>query len=111
MKKGLSVDVFCNASGNDFTLNGVSLKNDKLILLGSGVAGVFSPDESTPAVLLNVRNIYGNEYLSALPCDFEGKVLDGQWAFGGNFIYTSDSRFPSKQPIPVHDRDLRKENH
>ena len=24
--------------------------------------------------------------------------------FGGNFIYTSDSRFPSRAPIQVHDR-------
>ncbi len=24
--------------------------------------------------------------------------------FGGNFVYTSDSRFPSPQPIKVHDR-------
>ena len=24
--------------------------------------------------------------------------------FGGNFVYTSDSRFPSDYPIPVHDR-------
>jgi hypothetical protein len=24
--------------------------------------------------------------------------------FGGHFIYTSDSRFPSEQPIHVHDR-------
>ena len=24
--------------------------------------------------------------------------------FGGNFVYTSDSRFPSDYPIPIHDR-------
>jgi hypothetical protein len=24
--------------------------------------------------------------------------------FGGNFIHTSDSRFPSSAPIAVHDR-------
>jgi len=24
--------------------------------------------------------------------------------FGGNFIYTSDSRFPNKYPIAIHDR-------
>ena len=108
--RGLSVNVFVDSNGGDFTLGGVSSDHNNLILLGESVAGVFSPDENTPAVALNVRNIYVNEYLSALPCDFEGKVLDGQWAFGGNFIYTSDSRFPSKQPIPVHDRDLRKEN-
>lgn len=24
--------------------------------------------------------------------------------FGGNFVYTSDSRFPVRHPIPIHDR-------
>jgi hypothetical protein len=33
-------------------------------------------------------------------------LLDsGKWTmFGGNFVYTSDSRFPSNSPIAVHDR-------
>ena len=29
----------------------------------------------------------------------------GRWSMaGGNFVYTSDSRFPSEAPISVHDR-------
>ena len=108
--KGLSVNVFVDSNGGDFTLGGVSSDHNNLILLGESVAGVFSPDENTPAVLLVERVIYGNAYLSVVPCDSDGRKLDGQWAFGGNFIYTSDSRFPSKQPIPVHDRNMNKEN-
>ena len=41
-------------------------------------------------------------YVHAEPVDKpEGKVGP---MFGGNFIYTSDSRFPNDYPIPVHDR-------
>jgi hypothetical protein len=40
--------------------------------------------------------------LRAVPRD----VLEsGKWyMFGGNFIYTSDSRFPTKEPIKIFDR-------
>ena len=108
--RGLSVNVFVDSNGGDFTLGGVSSDHNNLILLGDRVAGVFSPSEEIPAVLLVERVIYGNTYLSAVPCDSEGEKLAGQYAFGGNFIYTSDSRFPSKQPIPIHDRNMNKEN-
>ena len=39
----------------------------------------------------------------ARPVDDEGNVKQGGM-FGGNYIKTSDSRFPVTSPIPVHDR-------
>jgi hypothetical protein len=55
------------------------------------------------------RDLAGiGEYLHAEPVDGErdarreGKTVGPM--FGGNFVYTSDSRFPNKYPIPVHDR-------
>lgn len=49
------------------------------------------------------RNIGGKEYVNLRPSD-AGKA----WTmFGGNFAWTSDSRFRqsvSEQPLPVHDR-------
>lgn len=39
----------------------------------------------------------------ARPFDMNGNILKGGM-FGGNYITTSDSRFPTTAPIPVHDR-------
>jgi hypothetical protein len=56
---------------------------------------VFEPSEDAPAVEL--RTLGG--VLSAKPAE------DPRWwMFGGCFIYTSDSRFPSHAPIALHDR-------
>ena len=55
------------------------------------------------------RNLFGGEYLHVEP-RINGKTLcpDG-WIggmMGGNFVYSSDSRFRqiSPYPLPVHDR-------
>jgi hypothetical protein len=47
------------------------------------------------------RNLFGREHLHAEPIDPPTGV---GWMAGGNFIWTSDSRFPSDYPIAVHDR-------
>lgn len=41
----------------------------------------------------------------AVPVDQNGQeILLGHRMFGGTFVYSSDSRFPEKYPVPLHDR-------
>lgn len=90
--KGLMVNVYRSGQG-DSTNGGVSSKSDALLLYGEGVAEVFEHRPGLPVVKLIKRTIFGKERIQA-----ENNM------FGGNFIYSSDSRFPSQYPIPVHDR-------
>jgi hypothetical protein len=64
---------------------------------------IFNAEDDAPAVVIRKRG----GYLSAVPADPEtGQPKPGWWMNGGNFIYTSDSRFTAinPYPIPVHDR-------
>ena len=108
--KGLSVYVYKNTNHGDCTLNGISSKFSNLIILptestriaGINIPGIFSPHEDCPGIYIFHRPQFND--LIACP-DIEygaGKVW---WMFGGNFIYTSDGRFPSKNPIKVFDRN------
>lgn len=85
----------------DCTNGGVTSKTDHCILFFRDGDGV--PDEinGQPVLILSRRTIGGREHLSAvppMPHSGSGPM------FGGNFIYSCDSRFPSEYPIPVHDR-------
>lgn len=65
----------------------------------------YEPTLDAPGVKLVRRNIYGKPYIHAEP------IEPGFYAFGGRFIYTSDSRFSeiNQYPIPLHDRDMSME--
>lgn len=68
--------------------------------------GVFEPHAEMPAVKLVTRELFRGTYTHAEPADRE----PGEYfAFGGSFIYSSDSRFPTKYPIPLHDRRMNLE--
>lgn len=79
-------------------VNGV----DEVTVLDDAINGPFEPNEKAPAVRLIRRMIGGTEYIHAVPFGFK----DHEGMFGGNFIYTSDSRLRNvcQYPIPVHDR-------
>jgi len=49
------------------------------------------------------RNIRGREYLHAVEVGVSKPGHNGPM-MGGNFIHSSDSRFPSDYPIAIHDR-------
>jgi hypothetical protein len=100
--KGLLVFVLRHADGTDCTNGGITSKVSKAILVGDGIPEIFTPNEDAPALRLVRRNIDG-EYLHAEPVEGKDAKRVG-WMTGGNFIYTSDARFPSRQPISVHDR-------
>jgi len=106
--RGLSVDIYRSASFGDCSNNGVTARYNEAILIGDGVTGPEEVDLDNPPenvfllVQRDIRNV--GEYLHAEPLDghYGG---GGKWyMFGGNCIYTSDSRFPNSYPIKVHDR-------
>lgn len=106
--KGLPCSVFVNKEYGDCSNRGVTSRVKSVILLDpAGVSatplpGVFEPTDDCPALVLKEKNLFGNPYYYAVPIDL---ARGGQCVmFGGAFIYTSDSRFPSRQPIAVHDR-------
>lgn len=99
--KGLIVRVYKTDLG-DATNGGPSSKFSSFTLIDPMIEGPFEPSDNIPELVLVRRQLGGSEYIHAVPASLAGK----QTMFGGNFIYTSDSRFSvvSKYPIPVHDR-------
>jgi hypothetical protein len=81
---------------------GPSKTHDTMLLIGIGIPELFTAGDM-PIVKLVRRSIGGNEYLHAEPIEPCPSHRRGYMA-GGNFIYTSDSRFPNRYPIAVHDR-------
>lgn len=106
--KGLWVSVYRDASMSDSTNGGVSGYQDRFVLLGTN--GPFEADnekEGNMALTL-VPGPFGTTR-AVMANDETGEAIDGPPGevgpmFGGNFIYSSDSRFPSDTPIKVFDR-------
>ena len=101
--KGLHCDVLrAKYDGVDCTNGGISSKHDTFVLVGLGQeAQVFEPSKDAPALKLVKRIISGEVYLHAEPVNSPKGV---GWTFGGNFLHTSDGRFPNRYPIAIHDR-------
>lgn len=106
--KGLLVWVYRNNSFGDCSANGISSRHDSFILCGEDVDEIFEVKDCTPALMLVKRELQhtndkkGEYYIHAVPV-INGKLkINGM--FGGNFVYSNDSRFPSYSPIPIHDR-------
>ena len=106
--KYLSVYIYRNDS--DCTNGGVSANKNRLSFAGPGVEGPFEIEKNEIYLGLVIRNLFGETYLHVDPM-INGKKYKpfndsvGPM-FGGNFIYSSDSRFRfvSNYPIPIHDR-------
>jgi len=76
---------------------GVSSKTDMVTLVGIGLSP-YEPTAECPAIKLVERNGYAHAEPVEQPVGLVGPM------FGGTFIYSSDSRFPGKYPIALHDR-------
>lgn len=110
----LNVQVLYTTYGgtiSDCTNGGVTSKNERVILVPEGCTAEQIADLKATATLpiLKVvrRNIGGREYLHAEPIDAPGRNPIGSWMAGGNFVYSSDSRYSqwvAQYPISVHDR-------
>lgn len=102
MKKALSLEVFRTARLGDCTNNGISSQFHSVLLIHPegyiDVADDGSNHLGLPVVEIETK-IGGYKCLK--------QVGDTRWLmFGGNFAYTSDSRFReiNAYPLPIHDR-------
>lgn len=96
--RGLRCYIYRPAHG-DCSNGGLSGRVNEVTLVGDGIPRIFAPTADAPDVELG--SILGS--LHARPA---GGVVPGMVGpmFGGCFIYSSDSRFPSSAPIALHDR-------
>ena len=108
--KGLLVSVFRAAHGQDCTNNGVSSRFNTLIAASIYVGEIPEVFPSLPDSSNVVIVAYRGQFKDwvAYPVTPDGEILT-RGMFGGNFIYTSDSRLAeftgfSLAPIPVFDR-------
>ena len=102
INKGLPVNVF--RTNYDCTANGISSNQNRLILIGENIVELFEANkDNSNVVKLIKRKIGEKEYLHCEPISKRPESCNGPM-FGGNFIYTSDSRFPNDYPIAIHDR-------
>lgn len=100
--KGLLVYVYSCGFVDSFS----PIKEAKqVIIVDSNVPEIFEASEEHPPVRIVKRFLFGREYVHAEP--FE----KGNYAFGGRYIFCSDSRIReiNTYPIPLHDRDMSKE--
>ena len=52
-------------------------------------------------VIVKTKNVFGREYRYVEP------IKKGNWAFGGDILYTSNGIFPEFNiPIKLHDRNM-----
>ena len=100
--KGLTADIYRN--DNSCEINKLHDKK-QVCVIDKEIPGIFEPDENYPAVRLVRRVLFGKDYIHAEP------MQPGSYAFGGSFIYTSDSRLRevNEYPIPLHDRQMNLE--
>lgn len=101
--KGMTVRVFRDVTFGDCSNRGISSWTNKVTLIGPGVPEMYEPDENAPGVVLVERTIGDKPYIHAEPIDRPDEGCVG-WMAGGTFLYTTDSRFPSRYPISLHDR-------
>lgn len=111
---GMIVSVFKNPLG-DCTNGGISSNVTRLCIVN--IEGPFDPSDDMPAAIL-APNQVGNPVIKPAFCAMhkEGQpweVAQGWFMMGGNFAYTSDSRFNEAVTkycpnfygaVPIHDR-------
>lgn len=52
-------------------------------------------------VIIRSKTVFGKSYRYAEP------TKEGVWAFGGNFLYTSNGIYPDfQEPVKLHDRNM-----
>jgi hypothetical protein len=103
MPKGLLASIYKTSRLSDCTNGGVSSTADQAVAVYPGMDQVFDSEKiGCPALQLVQRFPCGSLYWTAYP------IIDGEvksnGMFGGNYVMTSDSRFPADYPIPIHDR-------
>ena len=98
----LSVYVYKDTFSKGCSNHGISEKFDRLLLIcEDGNIIVDENDIPENLVKMVTRQIFGKEHKHIEPY----RAATGRgWMAGGAFAYTSDSRFPHKYPLSIHDR-------
>ena len=97
MTKGLMVWIY--RSEHECSNNGLSAHHETAVLTGPDVPEISEPKDDMPEIELKTGNLgHGFKIVPKRHGQGAGPM------FGGCFVYTSDSRFPSNQPIALHDR-------
>lgn len=96
--KGLKCDVLVNKFISDSTNDGISSQYNSLYLIGNEIDKVTTVSDIREVVYLQFSR--GLFYCKPLIKD------SSYYMMGGNFLFSSDSRFRSvlNYPIPIHDR-------
>lgn len=100
--KGMLVNVLRDSNGGSTHYINRFHRAKTMLIIGEGIPEVFEADNNTPVGFLK-QGALGRLIITP-------DVSRTDFAFGGAFVYSSDSRFPSNQPIHIHDRDLRLES-
>jgi hypothetical protein len=95
--KGMIVYIY---KSDDCSKNGICSGCSDVLLVGEGVSKIFEVrnDRTTLKLITNELN---PQLICCEPIEEAGDGM--KWVSGGRFISSSDSRFPSDYPIPVHD--------
>ena len=101
-KKGFSVSVYTD--GSDCTNGGISARHKTLMVVGKcdefDMPQIFNFEDGDDNVMeLRMRDVGFARFPIIVPLDYDEK----QYMFGGNFGWTSDSRFKGS-PIKIFDR-------
>jgi len=95
--KGLYIEVY--KSKYDATNGGVTALVTDAIIVGPDMPALSEANAITrPALRVVERKLFGSIYRHLEP------IEPGQYMFGGNLGYSSDSRFPNEYPLKIHDR-------
>lgn len=110
--KTININIYRAADGRDCTNNGLSSKGSSfpMVVLEFGETSAMAIEtlrnegkDPERHFLLVKRNLFGGN------ADYIKPLTETRWVMmGGNFGYTSDSRFNdytgSRTPLPIHDR-------
>lgn len=104
--QGLMVFIYKHGP-TDCTAKGISSRHESVIMISDtyDVPEIFEAEEDRTMKLIT-RSVIGKSFPILVPLD--AKENGNPYMFGGNFAYTSDSRFPHDAPIKIFDRDESK---
>lgn len=110
----IHVDVYRAADGHDYTNDGVTSRHERVMMFynctreeAAKCCEAYGVNEDACIVLVK-RILWGEKHYYVRPLVHRSDKTGPM--FGGNFVYSSDSRFAEaidarcSSPIPVHDR-------
>lgn len=101
--KGLRVEIYKPHYG-DCSNNGITARCKYITLIGPGIVELDEPTEDAPACKIVLREFICGKKVDYMHIEPIERPTGAGWMFGGCIGCTSDSRFPSKYPLKIHDR-------